>query len=149
MLTATALEQRLEEWAIWVVHGGACPMNLGYPSTAPGSTGFGSRQSHQLTMTREEEVEAAVMRLQVAGHGVYDSIRGKWITKPQKRFAQCAEVLRAEYRAHPAYGDARYEAPGNDSDRTLKRLGISRPTYYRKLNHARAFVADLLDTWCR
>jgi len=144
MLTATALEQRLEEWAIWVVHGGACPMNLGYPSSAPGTAGSGSRQTHQVTMTRQEEVEAAVMRLHVAGHGVYDSVREKWICKPQKRLALCAEVLRAEYRAHPAYGDARFEAPGNDNDKTLRRLDISRPTYYRKLNKAKLFVRNQL-----
>lgn len=142
MHTEAALNERLEEWAIWV-QGGACPANLGYSRIAPG-TSSGPRQHHQVMMNRQEEVESAVMELYVAGHGMYDSIRGSWISKPQKRLELCAEVLRAEYRAHSAYGDARYETPGNCTDKTLKRLGISRSTYYRKLCLAKDFVTSLI-----
>lgn len=142
MITESALNERLEEWAIWA-QGGACPANLGYSSITP-STSSGPRQHHQVMMSRQEEVEAAVMRLHVAGHGMYDSIRSNWISKPQKRLALCAEVIRAEYRAHPAYGDARHEAPGNDTEKTLKRLAISRATYYRKLGLAKEFLIRLI-----
>lgn len=142
MMTEQALDMLLEEWAIWV-QGGACPASLGYSSAAP-STGNGPKQNHQVMMIRQEEVEAAVMQLQVAGHGMYDSIRRSWISKPQKRFELCAEVLRAEYRAHPAYGDARHEEPGNGTDKTLRRLGISQSTYYRKLSLAKEFILVLI-----
>nr|BDD45204.1 hypothetical protein 10 [Saccharospirillaceae bacterium] len=144
MLTKAALEQRLEEWAIWV-QGGAVPVNLGYSCTAPGfSDSVGGGDGHLVTMSRQEAVEAAVMQLQVLGHGVWDSTRHKWIHKPRKRYAKCAEVLRAEYRAHPAYGDARFEEVGNDHEKTLKRLGMSRSTYHRKLALSLEFLLTVI-----
>lgn len=67
------LEQRLEEWAIWV-QGGAVPINLGDSSVAPGfGDGVSGGGDYLVMMSRQEEVEAAVMRLQVLGHGLCDS----------------------------------------------------------------------------
>lgn len=144
-MNSTTLEQRLEEWARWV-QGGASSAHLGYSDTAAGFTEFrgDSRPGLVVSFERESEVEAAVGQLQVEGHGLRDSVRGKWIRRPVHRYAQCAEVLRAEYRAHPAYGDARHEDTGNASPKTLKRLGISLPTYYRKLALAKHFIGSRL-----
>jgi len=144
MMTDAALDNRLEHWARWV-HGGACPAKLDYAKTAPG---FRERtgQPHGPLLTEDgpEAVEAAVSQLQVKGHGLYDDVRRKWIRKPRKAYAQCAEVLRAEYRAHPAYGDARFEETGNATEKTLARLGISQRTYYRKLALAKDFIREVL-----
>lgn len=143
-LTAHSLDHRLEEWAIWV-QGGAPAAKLGYSQYAAGFSGqIISSQNGAVLMTRQEEVEQAVMKLQIQGHGVYDTSRRKWVTRPEKRYAQCAEVIRAHYRAHPAYGDARYEELRISSGKTLHRLGISQATYYRKLDLALAFLTELL-----
>lgn len=88
------------------------------------------------------EIEVAVAELQLLGEGVKDEARGIWIRKPNKGDRNCAEVLRAEYKAHPAYGDARYEPPGSSLNKTLIQLGVSQRTYYSKLRLAKAFVAS-------
>lgn len=76
--------------------------------------------------------------------GCATQTRHKWINRPQKRYAKCAEALRAEYRAHPAYGDARFEEVGNDHEKTLKRLGISRSTYHRKLALSHEYLLTVI-----
>ena len=143
-MTTTELENRLEEWARWV-QGGAIPAKLGYSDHAAGFRERlpGTQGGPPVAMERQMEVESAVGELASAGQGVYDTLRQRFERPPMKRYELCAEVLRAEYRAHPAYGDARYEEPGNALPKTLKRLGVSERTYYRKLELGKTFVF-----WC-
>lgn len=144
MMTEHALHVQLEEWAIWV-QSGTPTAKLGYSRTAAGFSDYSrTGQSGTVLMSRQEEVERAVMKLQIQGQGVYDTSRRQWVQRPEKRYAQCAEVLRAHYRAHPAYGHAQYEEPGNATPKTLHRLGIGQTTYYRKLALAMAFVREVL-----
>jgi hypothetical protein len=144
MITEHALQVQLEEWAIWV-QSGTPTAKLGYSQYAAGFSGRApGGQGDTVLMSRQEEVERAVMQLQIQDHGVYDTTRRQWVQRPEKRYSQCAEVLRAHYRAHPAYGHAAYEEPGNATPKTLHRLGIGQKTYYRKLGLAMAFVRELL-----
>lgn len=141
-MTPEQLEERLEEWARWV-QGGSAPAQLGYSSTAPG---FGDSRAKPLgqliSSERQMEIEAAVAELQLLGEGIKDEVRGKWIRKPNKGYMNCAEILRAEYKAHPAYGDVRYEPPGSSVHKTLKQLGVSERTYYTKLRLSKSFIAS-------
>lgn len=140
-MTPDQLEERLEEWARWV-QGGSAPAQLGYGSTSPGFGDSRARPLGQLISSeRQMEVEASVAELQVLGHGIKDETRGIWTRKPNKRYRNCAEVIRAEYKAHPAYGDARYESPGSSMDRTLRQLRVSQRTYYSKLSLAKKYIA--------
>lgn len=144
-MTQTELENRLEEWARWV-QGGAIPAKLGFSDHAAGFLEHlpGTLGGPTVAMERQMEVESAVGALASAGQGVYDILRQRFERPPMKRYELCAEVLRAEYRAHPAYGDARYENTGNALPKTLKRLGISERTYYRKLELGRDYVKRCL-----
>lgn len=147
-MTPTELENRLEEWARWV-QGGAIPANLGFSDHA---AGFGeylcsNPSGPPVAMERQMEIEVAVGELASIGLGVFDQVCKKWTKPPVKRYQLCAEVLRAEYRAHPAYGDARYENSGNALPKTLKRLGISERTYYRKLELGKNFLRSTLEQY--
>ncbi|MDB2448961.1 hypothetical protein N9W78_01585 [bacterium] len=128
------------------MQGGAIPANLGFSSHAAGFREYigGKAGGPPVAMERQMVVEVAVAKLSSTGQGVYDSVRKKWLSRPVTCYQLCAEVLRAEYRAHPAYGDARYEPPGKALPKTLKRLGISKRTYYRKLALSQIFVAQSL-----
>nr|BDD48055.1 hypothetical protein 9 [Pseudomonadaceae bacterium] len=152
-MTPESLEMRLEEWARWA-QGGMSPANLGYSKVAMGFSGTRGKVSPDgiIPNERQAEVEAAIARLYVEGHGRRDEVRGKWIQKPNKAYSKCADIIRAHYRAHPAYGDARFEEPGNAVRKTILRLGlmekggsieqedIARNTYYRKLALARGWL---------
>lgn len=141
-MTPDQLEERLEEWARWV-QGGSAPAQLGYGSTSPGFGDSSAKPLGQLISSeRQMEIEAAVAELQLLGQGIKDKARGKWIRKPNKGYMNCAEILRAEYKAHPAYGDARYEPPGTAVDKTLKQVGVSKRTYYSKLRLAKLFISS-------
>lgn len=141
-MTSVQLEERLEEWARWV-QGGSAPAQLGYGSTSPGFGDGSAKPLGQLISSeRQMEIEAAVADLHALGHGIWDGVHSKWVRKPAKRYLHCAEVLRAEYKAHPAFGDARYEPPGTSVNKTLKQLGVSERTYYAKLLLAKAFIAS-------
>lgn len=143
-MTPTELENRLEEWARWV-QGGAIPARLGFSDHAAGFREYlgGNTSGPSVAMERQMEVEVTVGELASAGQGIFDPVHKKWIQRPVKRYQLCAEVLRAEYRAHPAYGDARYEETGNALPKTLKRLGISKRTYFRKLQVAKSYIQGI------
>jgi hypothetical protein len=115
------LERRLEEWACYVV-GGYSIRGLGYSPVAPGFSEFvKSDRAPLVCADREMEIERAVSDLAQDDH-------------------KAAEVLRAEYRAHRKFGDARFEDAGNAKQITYRQLAISKATYYRKLNKAKNFV---------
>lgn len=146
-MSPTELENRLEEWARWV-QGGAIPANLGFSDHAAGFREYMGENTSgpPVAMERQMEIEVAVGELASAGQGVFDQVRKKWIRQPIRRYQLCAEVLRAEYRAHPAYGDARYESTGNAMPKTLKRLGTSERTYFRKLKLGKEFIHSKLHS---
>ncbi len=54
----------------------------------------------------------------------------------------CAEILRAEYKSHPAFSDARYKPPGSAVNKTLTQFGVSERTYYAKLCLAKPFIVS-------
>lgn len=142
-MTPDQLEERLEEWARWV-QGGSAPAQLGYGSTSPGFGDSSAKPHGQLISSeRQMEIEAAVAELQLLGEGIKDEVRGKWTRKPNKGYMNCAEILRAEYKAHPSYGDARYESPGSSVGKTLRQIGVSQRTYYSKLRLAKSFINSI------
>lgn len=145
-MTPETLEIRLEEWARWV-QSGAGKAALGY---SPVAAGFGQAIKQEacsaplIAEDRPAEIEAAVSRLATLGKGIKDG-RGLWLRKPRKRFERLDDVLRAEYRAHPMYGDIRYEGKGEIRESVIKSMGMSKETYYRKVRAAKSELLDILD----
>ncbi|WP_146171168.1 antiterminator Q family protein [Saccharospirillum sp. MSK14-1] len=115
------LENRLEEWARWAI-GCYSIAGLNYSPVAPGfSESIKSDRTPVVSDDREMEIERAISAL-------------------AKIDQTAADVIRAEYRAHPKYGHAHYEDSGNDCTRTHKQLGISERTYRTKLDKAQTAV---------
>lgn len=115
------LEQRLEEWARWAVGGFSMP-GIGYSKVAPGFSEYIKHDRAPVVADdREVEIERAVGQL-----AKIDRI--------------AAEVIRAEYHAHPRYGHAHWQDAGNACKRTYRQLGIGERTYRGKLEKAKAAV---------
>ena len=145
-MTPETLEIRLEEWARWVQEG-AGKAALGY---SPIAAGFGPAIKQEACSApligedRPAEIESAVSKLAALGKGIKDG-RGIWLRKPRKRFERLDDVLRAEFRAHPMYGDIRYEGKGNLRESVIKSMGMSKETYYRKVRTAKTALLDILN----
>lgn len=127
MISEAVFEQRLEEWARWTIGPTGMP-GLGYSLVCPTfKEGVKTKGLPTPSCDRELQVEEAVLALAV-------------------RDRMAAEVIRAEYRAKPAYGDARFECPGNASSKTFRQLGIGERTFYNKLAIAKAAIWTAIYT---
>ncbi|MFQ3232070.1 hypothetical protein [Reinekea sp.] len=119
-------ERRLDEWACYVV-GNYSIRGLGYSPVAPGFSEFVKNdRAPVVSDDREMEIERAVCALAL-------------------RDPKAAEVIRAEYRAHPKYGDARFEDGGNAKQLTYRQLAISERTYRSKLEKAKDAIWVLVS----
>jgi hypothetical protein len=124
-MSSENLEWRLEEWARWCLKGQVVN-GLYYSPASPGFSEFIKNDRAPLVADdREMEIERAVSTL-------------------AKRDPIAAEVIRAEYRAHPRYGNAHYEDSGNDCKRTHRQIGISERTYRAKLEKARDAIFTVI-----
>jgi|SRR5690554_3588833 len=130
-LTDEEFDRRMQNWAIWCQNGrrGAyagytCPLATMMARTG----GHGSRAlvGAVLSDDQEQEIERCVMCL-----AAQDLV--------------AAEVIRAEYKAHPRYGQADGAFSGRETrERTCKQLKISMRTYEGKLQLGRMVIRTSL-----
>lgn len=129
VLTDEEFDRRMENWAFWCQHGSQ-GVYTGYASSF---AVVGSRSDRGappsmavLVDDQEQEIERCVMCL-----AAQDLV--------------AAEVIRAEYKAHPRYGQADGAFSGRETrERTCKQLKISMRTYEGKLQLGRMVIRTSL-----
>lgn len=130
-ITDEEFDRRMQSWAIWCQNGQQGAV-VGYTSPLASmlsrSGAHGSRVLVGSVMSddQEQEIERCVMCL-----AAQDLV--------------AAEVIRAEYKAHPRYGQADGAFSGRETrERTCKQLKISMRTYEGKLQLGRMVIRTAL-----
>lgn len=132
LLTESQLDERLDQWAREYGSRWSCGSGGNIIQTLIDHKGFvpSGGGSGPVLCTKADEVEAAVSRMQ-------NTLTEPGTTNPYYR---AAFVLRAEYLTPNHW-------PESERLEWLKRIGLSmsRHTYYRALQFARAFLAGFLS----